>query len=827
MGNDFGFGMAFYIDDKASQQFKRIRSEMSAFVGMSDKVGGTFSKMSNDLSSKFLDKAHNLGMQTLGSITDVVSTAGDFEQQISSIGAITKANEGQLENIKKEIMAASGATEFSASQAANAYEELNKAGLDSSKILGGGLKAALDFATAGGLSIQKAAKLGAGALNGFKNDSMTFAQASDIMVGAANSAGTNVSEMSFAIKASGAVAGTLGMNFKDLNAGLSLLAQNFITGSDAGTSLKTMLQRLQPSSKAATKEMEKLGLIQNGVNQFFANGKVKGIEGIAEALNQSFEGMSEQDIGKSLNVMFGSDAVKAASVLAKNGSAGIKNVLKSMETFSSSAIATEKLNNFNGSLTILQSNFENLKIVVGSTLLSPLKGFVDLLTNGVQGLKAFAETDTGKRVFKFAAALTSLAVGVGTAIFAFAKLKTLVAGLTTVFSGGTIIASSFIMPIVLGVGAMAATFAVVTEGIEHFRNSLYNIGKTGKELKPVNTLLAKIGGVAIGIFEVFKSSSADGFTLPKQINDQLEKYGLLELVKGFGFAFAGIKKAFKTGLPILSEMLAPLKKTFSETWEKLKPVLGELFDKFSQMFGSGGNASMWEKVGKIFFGVLGVGIRVVAGSMQLLALGIQNGIDFWNEYRTEISNVAGVVWDTMKTLFQVATIPLRLFYSIGVGIVDGIQNGFGSGWESFKTTFLGQVFDLIDALPFGDKILEMTGVVRPQNPETGQILKVPTNETDPYALSPMKREFLIERGFKPNFDVSTGVSSMSSTNSNLIKDLNSKGTEAQATTTQVDMSETNALLKQLLAKPTSLNVDGREIARTVNDVNREEANTSY
>jgi len=592
MSNDFGFGLAFYIEGNAKEEAAKLQQQFKGLIQETDRLGKSYTNTTNRMAKQSLSKLMDIGQGGINQISDVVNLAGDFEQQMSSIKAVTQSNSKEMANIQKEVMKASSATEFSAMSAANAYEELTKAGLDSSKILGGGLKSALDFATASGLDIVKAAKLGAGALNAFKQDGMDFKGATDLIVGAANSAGTNVHEMSYAIKQSAAVAGGLGMSFSDLNAGLGLLAQNFLTGSNAGTSLKTFLQRLQPTTAKATAEMEKLGLIVDGNNQFFEGGKVKNIEGLANALQDAYKGMSEQDMGASMKTLFGSDAIKAASVLAKNGGAGIASVLENMKKFSSSAIAEEKLNNFNGAVTIFKSNLENLKITLGTALLAPLKGFVNIATVAIQKIKAFAETSTGQNIMRFGSAFIVLATSVGTAIFAFAKLKTFVSGLMLTFKASTIVASGFILPIVAGVAALAGTFALVTTGVEHFNNSLTNVARTGDNLKPVNKVLATIGGLFTGVMAVFSSSTKDGFTLPKDMNDQLEKYGILGIVKEFGFFFSGLKKAFNEGLPVLMEILKPLFEEFDKTWEMLKPVLSELFTAFGSLFGDTDGASV-------------------------------------------------------------------------------------------------------------------------------------------------------------------------------------------------------------------------------------------
>ena len=81
------------------------------------------------------------------------------------------------------------------------------------------------------------------------------------MSGAANASATDVRELKYGLSASSAVAAGAGLTFKDTATALAVFAQNGLKGSDAGTSLKTMLMRLNPSTKEAYNKMRDLGLI--------------------------------------------------------------------------------------------------------------------------------------------------------------------------------------------------------------------------------------------------------------------------------------------------------------------------------------------------------------------------------------------------------------------------------------------------------------------------------------------------------------------------------------------------------------------------------------
>ncbi|MDJ1631043.1 phage tail tape measure protein [Bacillus velezensis] len=164
-----------------------------------------------------------------------------------------------------------------------------------------------------------------------------------------------------------AVAAGMGLSFKDTSTALAVFAQNGLKGSDAGTSLKTMLSRLVPMTDGAYTTMESLGLVsldtkkpsslwlnralnrlakiwistsdgclcyqdnrlEKGTasfekafskasialgvmdNKFFdAQGNIKSMTEISGELSKALDGMSAKDKQEALYKIFGSDAIR-------------------------------------------------------------------------------------------------------------------------------------------------------------------------------------------------------------------------------------------------------------------------------------------------------------------------------------------------------------------------------------------------------------------------------------------------------------------------------------------------------------------------------------
>ena len=177
-----------------------------------------------------------------------------------------------------------------------------------------------------------------------------------------------MTEMADALKQSSAVAAQLHVPLGDTVTALGLLANAGIKGSDAGTSLKTMLLRLAAPGGDAAKMMEKLG-----VSTFDAHGKMRPMPAIAEDYRKALSGLSDEQKANALNTIFGSDAVRAASVVFGKGSSAFEKMSKAVNQQGvASKLAAAQNKGFAGALDAFKSTMSTLAIQLGTTWLPRL-----------------------------------------------------------------------------------------------------------------------------------------------------------------------------------------------------------------------------------------------------------------------------------------------------------------------------------------------------------------------------------------------------------------------------------------------------------------------
>ncbi|MBY7109995.1 MULTISPECIES: phage tail tape measure protein [Bacillus] len=405
---------------------ERMRDTGNKMQDVGGQVGTTFAAMTGVIGA-------GLAM--------AVKESMNFEQKMADIQAVSGATGEEMKQIGDLAVTMGEKTKYSSVEAGQGIEELIKAGVSLTEIINGGLEGALNLATAGELELGEAAEIASTALNAFKADHLSVADAANILSGAANASATDVRELKYGLAASSAVAAGAGLTFKDTATALAVFAQNGLKGSDAGTSLKTMLMRLNPSTKEAYNKMRDLGLItynaqagfdflvKNGIQPASRNvgdievalekyvmktegvtkwndkcdttfrelatssaflsskfydqqGHIQGLDKISGLLNESMKDLTDQQRSMALETLFGSDAVRGATILYKEGADGVNKMYGEMSKVTALEVAETKMNTTKGKIEQLSGAVDTLKKSFGDALLPILVDVVE----GVQGV---------------------------------------------------------------------------------------------------------------------------------------------------------------------------------------------------------------------------------------------------------------------------------------------------------------------------------------------------------------------------------------------------------------------------------------------------------
>ncbi|MEC1547483.1 phage tail tape measure protein [Bacillus rugosus] len=514
-------------------------------------LGGNMQSMGSEIATSFGTATLAVG----GALGLATKKSMDFEQQMSNVKSVMDPAEANKysDALEKLAIKLGADTKYSALEAAQGMEELVKAGVSTKDIMDGGLSGALTLATAGELELADAAEIASTALNAFKDDNLSVSKAADILAGAANASSTSVGEMKYGLSMTSAVAAGMGLSFKDTSTALAVFAQNGLKGSDAGTSLKTMLSRLVPMTKASYETMSELGLVtldtteaykrmaekgfkpaskdlgdiydalnkyvaktsgaKEGTdkfskafdkatknlgimdNKFFdANGNIRSMTEISGELSKALDGMSAKDKQEALYNIFGSDAIRGALILGKQGAKGFDDMAKAMDKIKAANVAAKRMDNLKGRIEELSGAFETAQIKIGKALEPALFVLVAVLQKVVDG---FNNLSPGMQKFiAISAAVAAAILGIITTFGAvLAGFGAMAAGIGALIEAGGILALSgtvlgsvfaaLTSPITLtiaGIAALVAVFVLVykhSESLQKLLGVVFNGIKAG------------------------------------------------------------------------------------------------------------------------------------------------------------------------------------------------------------------------------------------------------------------------------------------------------------------------------------------------------------
>jgi len=343
-------------------------------------VSAAATKKRQEAMKKLAPAVTAVGVATLAGSAIAVRASMVFEKAMSSVEAATHAGAIEMGQLRQAAIDAGADTAFSAVEAAQGIEELAKAGVSTSDILNGGLNGALSLAAAGNLGVGESAEIAASAMTQFKLSGDQIPHLADLLAAGAGKAQGSVQDLGAALNQAGLVASSTGLTIEETTGGLAAFASAGLTGSDAGTSFKTMLQRLTPQSDEAQKKFDELG-----ISAYDAQGNFVGLTDFAGQLQTKMADLSPEARNAAMSVMFGSDAVRASNVLYEQGAEGIQ---KWIDKVNDSGYAAE-------TAALMQNNLagdlEKLGGAVDTVLIKSGSGANDALRGLVQGLEGFVD----------------------------------------------------------------------------------------------------------------------------------------------------------------------------------------------------------------------------------------------------------------------------------------------------------------------------------------------------------------------------------------------------------------------------------------------------
>lgn len=291
-----------------------ITSQSSGIVGQLSSIGSAAGKgfvagaAAAIVAGGLIQVGVKAAEMVLSGFKSVMDTGIDFSRSVNNFKGVTESNDAQTRQMATAARALGADTTMagvSASDAARAMTELAKAGFSVDQAISSA-RGTMQLATAAQVDAAQAAEIQANAINAFGLKAADAAHIADVLANAANGSSADIAGIGLSLAQVGGVAAGFGQSIEETATAIAMLANMGIKGSDAGTSLKTMLIQLRNPSDQSAQAMSELGLKVND-----ANGQLISMRELFRQLGDAKNRMPTDVFQQNLATLFGTDAIRA------------------------------------------------------------------------------------------------------------------------------------------------------------------------------------------------------------------------------------------------------------------------------------------------------------------------------------------------------------------------------------------------------------------------------------------------------------------------------------------------------------------------------------
>lgn len=370
------------------QAFNKAKNAASRFNSEMRKMGDGVNKGSQKISQGTRNIA--LGMTpATGALAFGAKKAIDFEKRMSAVGAVSLANKQQMQQLTNEARRQGIVSVFSATQSAEAMENLARAGFEPQQTIGA-LGGVINAASADEMELATASDIVASSIRAMGLRAEDATHVANVLANTSAKSNTNITQLGESFKFGAMTGKQIGMTIGELSATFGILANAGLKGSLAGTTFTNMVNKMAKPSEKARAIMKKWG-----INFKDNNNQMKKWSDIVDQFQSKMGGMNANlDRFALLQELAGMRGGRAMGALLTQGGAALEKLTNSneqaSEAFGGVGVAAEmarrRLDNVWGATILLTSSLESLAISLFQKLMGPMKGTIQSLTDGLNSV---------------------------------------------------------------------------------------------------------------------------------------------------------------------------------------------------------------------------------------------------------------------------------------------------------------------------------------------------------------------------------------------------------------------------------------------------------
>ena len=664
---------------ETEEELRRLQQEAettSSVLSKIDEAGKKLEKVGDTITG-----AGRAVMPVSGAVAGLgaaaVKTSADFDSAMSQVAAVSGATGSDFDALRDKAREMGSKTKFSASEAAEAMNYMAMAGWKTEDMLSG-IDGIMNLAAASGEDLATTSDIVTDALTAFgltAGDSGHFA---DLLAAASSNANTNVSMMGETFKYCAPIAGALGYSAEDTAESIGLMANAGIKSSQAGTSLRTIMTKLQGELELSG---EALGDVT--IQTTNADGSMREFSDIIADCRGAFSKMTESEKAAAAETLVGKNAMSGFLALMNAAPGDIEKLENAISTCSDEVDgysgAAEKMaavmqDNLNGQLTILKSQLEELAISFGDALMPAIRKLVTGIQGFIDKLNGMSEGQRNAilRIGLFVAALGPFLVILGTCI-------------------------SKVGVAMQGFGKLAGVFGKLKVAVGSAHGVLGKIGAAlGGVSAPVLAVVAVIAVLVAAFLHLWRTN--EGFREAiigtwEKIRSTISTFveGIKQRLSDLGFSISDAANFIRLIWEGLCQFLGPIFiGAFNAIAVNIETILGVItgvFDVFSGLF-TGNWDLLWQGVEEIFSSIW----NGIIGTFTNATNTMKNVLNvFLSFFGTNITNVLNAVKAVVVTVLSF----IRNFFS---NAWSGIRSVTSSAWNSIRNAIVRPIEGARDAV---------------------------------------------------------------------------------------------------------------------------------
>lgn len=309
-----------------------------------------------------------IGVASVAAAKKTIDVGKSFEAGMSEVQAISGASGKDLEKLSAKAKQMGATTKFSATESATALKYMAMAGWKTNQMVSG-LSGVMNLAAASGEDL--------GTVSDIVTDSMTAlglkakdsGHFADVLAKASSSSNTNVAMMGETFKYVAPLAGSMKYSIEDTATAIGLMANAGIKGSQAGTSLRSIITRLVKPPKDAATALNALG-----ISTTKADGSMKPLRETMAELREKFSGLTESQKASYASSIAGQEAMSGLLAIVNASDSDFNKLQKAIDNSSGAAKKQADVmnNNLQGALYDLGSVAESVGIGIYEDIKTPL-----------------------------------------------------------------------------------------------------------------------------------------------------------------------------------------------------------------------------------------------------------------------------------------------------------------------------------------------------------------------------------------------------------------------------------------------------------------------